>query len=423
MRILAVYRHYWPDVTPYARLLRSMLEEFAAVGHSVSVFTAQPSYNDVTHQRQPALEELNGVEIYRCSLLPERKRWTLLRAINFSIFLMRAVWHVFRHRDIDLIIANTHPPVLMGWTLRVMHWLFGIPFIIHCQDIHPESAQLAGQLRSPWLIRRLRAIDHNNCTVAKCVVTLSDDMRQTLSERGTGPDVRVINNFPLDRYHAQATLPAIFQEAAPENESPFRVLFAGNIGQYQRLEQLVAAAHQLAGQTEIQFIFMGAGSARQSLRDLAGDLLDKTVFFEDFLPVETAFACMQSSHLGIISLSPGLYRVAYPSKTMTYLAAGCPVLALVEPESNLAHEVINHGFGTVPHSLDPVAIAQAIRQAYETRDQWTPTARQELADRAEAHYGRDRAILQWKELFDDLFEIGNEHEVIEGAEIKINRAA
>ena len=86
MRILAIYRHYWPDATPYARLLKVILEEQIAQGHQVEVLCGQPSYNDIQFERQPWREVVGGVQVRRFALFPERKRFRLLRAFNYSRF-------------------------------------------------------------------------------------------------------------------------------------------------------------------------------------------------------------------------------------------------------------------------------------------------------------------------------------------------
>lgn len=401
MNVLAIYRHYWPDATPYARLLRALLEHLVGQGHTATVYSAQPAYNDVRQAKQPRREMLGGVQIRRVRLLRERKQFRHVRGVNYLWFVLGAVWHVLRHRQYDLIVANTQPPVLMGAALRLIKRLTGIPYLLHCQDIHPESAVLAGQLKNGWLARKLLAADTQSCCAAKAIVTLSEDMREQLASRaGYGAEnVHIINNFPLDRYSTPTSLPALFQDDAGR---PFRVLFAGNMGLFQNLDRLLAAARRLQDERQIHFIFMGAGAARSRLIDQAGDLIGQTVFFEPFQPVETAFACMQRSDLGVVSLAAGIYRVAYPSKTMTYLAAGCPVLVLAERDSNLAEGIIANYFGYVPDEAAPEKIAAAIRAACQDRQRWTPQARQALVERANRHFGRDRALDQWSVLMESL---------------------
>lgn len=399
MRILAIYRHYWPDVTPYARLLRAILEEAAREGHAATVYTAQPSYNDVRQASRPRREAVGGVQILRAALPEERKTQRLRRLLNMVLFLAGGMLHALRHRRrYDLIIANTHPPVLMGWMLRILSACTGIPYILHAQDIHPESAELAGQMQSGWLTRFLRQVDTGSCLKAARVVTLSDDMRQTLLRRpgsAAAAHIDVINNFPLDRYTAAADLPAQFAS----EDCHFRVLFAGNMGLFQQLDRLIDVAHQLSDHPEIRFVFMGAGAARQSLQQQAGELLGKTIFFEEHQPVEVAFACMQRADLGVVSLSPGVYQVAYPSKTMMYLAAGCPVLGLLEAESCLADSVRQHELGYIPEALTVESIAATILSAWQQRRRWKPETRRALTARAEALFGREQALACWMRLF------------------------
>ncbi len=399
MKILAIYRHYWPDATPYARLLRAILEDQVAEGRDATVFTAQPGYNDVDYARQPRRETLGGVEVRRIGLLPERKHLRILRAINYFYFLFRAVLHVLIFRHYDLIVANTHPPVLMGMALRLIRRLTGIPFVLHCQDIHPESAVMAKQLGEGRVARWLQRVDANSCAAAERVVVLSEDMHQTLRQRqGYAADnVTVINNFALDVYEPAKRLPKLFDDS---EQRPFRIFFAGNMGLFQNLPRLIKAAHLLSAESGIHFIFMGAGSERKMLRQLATDLIDKTVFFEPFQPVEVAFACMQRADLGVVSLLEEVCRVAYPSKTMTYLAAGCPLLLLTEKNSQLAKDVVSNDFGYVPETTTPEGIAQTIRTARDERKQWTTTRKQRLVAQSDLFYGREKALQSWRSVFD-----------------------
>ncbi|HEX2474585.1 MAG TPA: glycosyltransferase family 4 protein, partial [Lacipirellulaceae bacterium] len=277
MRILAIYRHYWPDTPPYARILRSILEHLSEGGHETTVYAAQPSYNDIRQEPQPWRENVGGVEVRRIGLLPERKRWRVARAINAVYFSLRAVLHAVIGRRYDLIIANTQPPVLMGCALRLISLLKGTPYIYHCQDLHPESAALAGDLNRGWLYRLLEACDSAACHGARRVVVLSQDMADALEARGLSTaNVSIINNPPLE---IDATVRPALPPPLDEPMDCARFLFAGNIGRFQGLERLVAAARLVAGRVPFQLVFMGEGVARRELVALAGDLLGRRIIF------------------------------------------------------------------------------------------------------------------------------------------------
>ena len=398
MQIISVYRHYWPDITPYARILRGLLEAFEEEGHDVSVFTAQPSYNGVKSTKQPEKELLEGVEVNRITLLGEKKKQFYKRFTNSCYFLARAfVFVFFRRTQCDLIIANVHPPVLMGCLLRFIRFTTGIPYILHCQDIHPEAAFHAGILKSKFLQRILVAIDHKNCERAERVVVLSSDMAETLQSRY--PDkalqnIEVINNFPLQKYVSNAKpLPSF--ENKPKHSPPFRILFSGNIGRFQSLYRLIEVGHLLKSKKDIHFIFMGAGSEKKTLELAAGELLGKTVFFEDHQSVETAFACMELADLGVVSLSPDMFRLAYPSKTMTYLSAGCPILALIERQSELSEVIAANNIGITPKNLSIKSISETILAGYGLRNNEDYFDRKRVRTFGEEIFGKKKVLALW----------------------------
>jgi glycosyltransferase involved in cell wall biosynthesis len=396
MRILAIYRHYVPDTAPYARILRTIVEHWAATGNEVTVFTAQPSYNDVRQPCQPWRQTSGGVEVRRVRLLPERKRWRTARALNFAWFLLRAIAHVVFAKKYDLVVTNSHPPVLMGCALRVIHAWRGTPFIYHCQDLHPEAAVVGGDLTKGRLYQRLLRWDTAACLAARRVVVLSKDMADTLLARGVPHErISIINNPPLAIYCAERpTLPSPLGECT----DTVRFLFAGNLGRFQALERLLAAAKLAAGRVPVQLIFMGEGSAKPELVELARELLGRRIVFVPHQPVETALAAMRACDYGVVSLRPDMYRFAYPSKSMMYWSAGRPVIALIEPESELAQTVQLHGLGYVAAARSVSGIAETLIKAVVERRHWTAERRLHIEQVCRDLFGECRMLARWDEL-------------------------
>jgi glycosyltransferase involved in cell wall biosynthesis len=396
MRILAIYRHYWPDSTPYARILRTILEHLAAAGHETAVFTAQPRYNGVRHLQQPWRETLHGVDVRRVRLVPERKRSRVGRALNWVLFLARAVVHAVMGQRYDVIVANSHPPILMGCALRLIRALRGTQYIYHCQDLHPESAALAGDLRRGWPYRLCLRWDTNACRQAQRVIVLSHDMVDSLARRELSvANVSVINNPPLAI--DSATRP-VLPPSLDEPTSAVRFLFAGNLGRFQGLERLVAAARQVPGHVPFQLIFMGEGDAKRALIAQSGELLGQRIIVLPHQPVETALAAMRVCDFGVVSLLADVYRYAYPSKSMMYLSAGCPLLVVVEPESELARTVERHGFGYVAASRSVADIAAAITRAAAERGRWTPERRRAIKQTSQQIFGEQHMLTAWGNL-------------------------
>ena len=377
MRLLLVHRYIRPDTPGYAHMLYIMGEHLAAAGHEVTIFSAQPSYNDAYDgPLLPRREQANGMTIIRTPLLKESKKSALLRSLNFVLFSVSLWMHaVLRWQPYHLMTVTTFPPTLMGLVARTIGLLRGTRYIYHCMDLYPEIALASGILKRPWLGKLAASVDKRNCEKAAAVVVLSNDMRRTIANRGCDTDnVEVINNFIIDeineiddqRHGSLTDLLATVPSELKNDPPRFRVLFAGNLGRFQSLDTVVDAANLLAEEVEIEFLFVGSGVMKEELIAQAGTLVGKTVKFHPYLPIETVMGVIAESHLGIVSLIPNVIQSAYPSKTMSYLEAGCKLLCIVEPDSELAHMTTQHELGVVCDKPTGERVAAAVLQEYQS---------------------------------------------------------
>lgn len=369
MKILILYRHFWPDSPPYASMLRSIGRRLAEDGHEVTIWTQEPSYkqSDLAH-RVPRRERLDGMSVERLGVLPGFRRLRPVRVLDKLLFplrlMLKALWRRIREEHYDLVWTATIPPVAQGMIGRWIAGLFSAKFLYHCQDLYPELGRHSGLWREGGLRDNvLSSIERRNRTNADVLVALSDDMavtvRQLASPRG---ELAVINNFMLEDFSGDASPPPL---PPPPLREKVRLIFAGNLGQFQGLDLLVEAMTLVeAARSDIELVFMGEGKALAGLKAQTAGL--GSVVFEPHRPFEAAQAEIAAADVGIVSLEPGIYRLAFPSKTLTYLGLGLPLLCVVEPESQLARMVNDNGLGWVA-PRDPAAIAAAICEIGEKR--------------------------------------------------------
>ena len=104
---------------------------------------------------------------------------------------------------------------------------------------------------------------------------------------------------------------------------------------------------------------MGDGAARADLVSRAESFPTGARASVTVLPHASsadARELMRTADLGLVTLQPGVIRLAYPSKTMTYLSEGLPLLVGVEADSELATTVRAEGIGFVLEALDAAAV-------------------------------------------------------------------
>ena len=375
-----------------------MATQLTLDGFDVSVFTTQPSYNGVYDGPSlPKKRVEDGVKVLRTTIPGGGS--SIGRLLGGVLFGLRLMLHAGTHRKkYDVIMVSTVPPVLMGMFGLAAAKLANAKLIYHCMDLYPEIALASGAATPGPLARLAQKLDSRTIAAASKTVVLSADMLSTIEDRGVPTDRVIIqNNFTIDSADANAD---VVLPSGLEATSAFRLLFAGNIGRFQGLDTLLEAFEldsRQATNGASEMVLLGAGAAKASLQEQTKGLgLSETVRFVDHQPLAVAMQAMTEANLAIVSLAPGLIRSAYPSKTVMYLEMGCRILAVVEPESELAQLIVTNDLGVVAAPGDIEGIAAAIaRERQRTPD---PLDRERARSVARREFAADSVLPKWADI-------------------------
>lgn len=386
-------------------MLRTITAHFSAKGHEVAVLTAQPSYKNLDRASNvPSSEILEGVSVKRLSLLPGSRSVAVLRVLSKATWPMRAAIHLVAQsllgRRQNIIVAATIPPVANGLFGLIAARITGAKFVYHLQDIYPEIGAVGGLWpEGSWKHKLLKWFDTLVCKQADQCIVLSDDMANTLLARGVKDEtISVINNFMLASFSDVDQ--AESQEDLESYEKTHRIVFAGNLGRFQGLELMLGAFLELpVSEVQMELHFIGEGAAQSTLKKMAEGT--DSVFFHGHHPFEAACRLMATYDAGIVSIQPEIYRYAYPSKTLTYLGLGLPLLAFVEPESALSRSIGKNQLGvsasnTCQQSLQDGYVAMAEFLQSSAND------RQRIKSFAEESTSTIAVMSQWQTMFDEL---------------------
>lgn len=385
LRIVLVHRYFAPDTPPYAHMLESIAGALADAGHQVRVVTCQPSYRREVVSRAPRHEWLGNIEVRRFPVLDDRTSH-VRKLLNLVWFCLRLLTSQGSFRGADVVMAATTPPIAVAGVCALLARAHGASFVYHKQDVWPEVSGSRGAVSS-----LLRRVDHLTERSAERVVVLSEDMADTVAARGAGEvATTVLNNF--DPWDVEEPAPAPRLE-----RSGVRLVFAGNLGRFQGIENLAEVVRRTADDPLIEWHFFGDGA----LKEMVEGLGERVRTYGHRPPEEVAAFIRGQADLGIVSLNEGVIRSAYPSKTMSYLRNGCPLLVLVEPDSELAGMVVAEGLGVTGAQDDPESVAQQLRGLATN-----PTPLASAAERARATYeerfARDIQLARWVSLMEEV---------------------
>jgi colanic acid biosynthesis glycosyl transferase WcaI len=250
------------------------------------------------------------------------------------------------------------PPLTLapaGWIASKRH---RTPLVLNVQDIHPDAAIATGALTDNGLVRVLRWVESFSYARSDAIVVLSDDLRKTLAPRIDDEEkLRVIPNFvdteflyPGERNNSYRRELGLTDEII--------VLYAGNIGFSQPLELVVEAAQRFRDRDDVVFVINGNGSRRKHFEAETEDLPNVT--FMDYQPQERLNEVLAAGDIHLVPLQPGMGSISVPSKIYSILAAGRPVLASVDPGTEIDLVVTRSGAGRSVPAGDKEAFLDAL---------------------------------------------------------------
>jgi len=388
LRVVIVSQYFRPEDV---QVPVTLADDLAARGHHVIVVTGWPNYPsgrlfDGHRQRLRHVERQGRVTVRRVPLYVDHSSRGLARMANYLSFAVMSILSagVARRADVCYVYATQMTATLGPWIWRR---LFGLPYVLHVQDLWPESIVDSGMLgrgasRSveailvPWL-RRVYG-------QASGIVALGPTMTRLLSRRGAAPGrlSTVFNWAPADRVPLPRSQPLTVSESEATQATHF--VYAGNLGDLQDLDVLLNAMAQLGDDVEARLTIAGDGTAAARLRSLAAELELTTVQFLGQVDPEQMRRLNHASDFQIVSLKGlEIFKGTIPSKFQNSLASGIPVVTTVH--GDVSDLVTAHGLGYVARPSDAASLAEALRQAAAA----SPAERAEMGSRASRFY-RDR---------------------------------
>jgi colanic acid biosynthesis glycosyl transferase WcaI len=379
-RLLVLNQYYWPGVEATGNLLTELCEALAT-DHDVTVITGAA-------RSVPRREVRNGVRIVRVRSTTYDRSHLLPRAANYVTYVLGLMWRGMVAKRPDVVLCMTDPPFI-GSVARLMAARFRARLLIVMQDVFPEIAVRLGRLQNPIVVRLLRLLIDSSLRSADRVVVIGETMKRRVEAKGVSPErVRVIPNWS----DASTVVPARHDNDWARRHKlakRFVVMHSGNIGHAQNLDALVRAATLMRDLEDLAVVIIGAGARRSELVALARVLQADKVEFMPYQERSLLSQSLSAADVHVVGLARELAGYVVPSRVYGILAAGRPVIAAADAESETAQLVTDVGCGVVVPPGNPFALAVAIRAAHDGEYDLAEMGRRA---RAFAEHNSDRSI-------------------------------
>ena len=345
-KLLITNLHFWPDKSSCSAILYHVASELSKDIKEVEIITSKPKKfnSNFTKLELQKYNKATDLKIYRLPLLRENLK-ALPRIYNSIILGLFSGYKIFIG-NYEIVVATSSPPILTAFIISTIAKLRKIRFIYYCMDINPEIGILTGDFKNPLLNKLMIFLDKLNCINASPTIVHSISMKETLLRRFKRHkiEVKIINSFSVPNKSINKNKNGILTSESTNNG--LQIIFAGNIGRFQGIENIIYSFKYLVEYDDIKLTILGEGYEKIKLKTLS-KRLGCNVEFLDFISYDKAKIIIKKSDLGLVSLIPNMYKFAYPSKTMTYLEQGIPLLAMIEKESDIALDIMKYNIGFV----------------------------------------------------------------------------
>lgn len=268
----------------------------------------------------------------------------LLQELGFGL---RLVGQVRRVRPDVVLAANVPIPTLV--LLAAYLWVRRIPWVLWHQDVQVFALKSFAGKQLPWafsVAASLIGLGERWCARrSAAVVVIARSFLGVHRSWGTADKVSVIPNWaPLDEIHPVERK----NDWAVEHEldDVHTLLYSGTLGLKHRPALLPQLARKVidAG-FPVRLVVVNTGPAEQVVRDEARRL-GVPLTLLPFQPYERLPEVLGSGDVLVVLLEQDAGAFSVPSKTLSYLCAGRPVLGLM-PSENIAAQLVSSAHGRV----------------------------------------------------------------------------
>lgn len=335
MKVMLVSQYFYPEQFKCNDVAFDLVKR----GYEVTVATGIPNYPDgkffngygIFKKRK---EKINGVNVIRIPLVPRGKGRGFEIAINgFSWALIASVWaffHALRNKY-DYVLVHESSPVTQAFPATVIKKMQRIPFYFWVLDLWPESLTSAGGVTNKYVLGFFTSMVRFLYKQSDKILISSKGFKHSICAKGNFADKMIY--FPNWAEDVIDTDLASYE--IPQLPDGFKVMFAGNIGEAQDFEHILAAAHKLKDNKEIKWIILGSGRKKEWVMNyIKENELQDTVHLMGSYPVDAMPAFFSKADVMLVSLKDELiFNLTVPAKLQAYMAAGKPVVAMLNGDA------------------------------------------------------------------------------------------
>ena len=361
MRILVVTQYFWPENFR----INDLVSEFCGLDHEVTILTGYPNYPSGIifpefRLNPSAFAKFRSANVVRVPVISRGKSGLMLM-LNYVSFVISAtvlgIWRL-RGQKFDVTFVFEPSPITVGLPAIFLSYIKRAPLAFWVLDLWPETLEAIGVVRSTYILKaigRLVTFIYNHCDLILA------------QSKSFIPQIRQYCHKEIKVEYFPSWSDATFNysiidlaEEVPLAKGVFSIMFAGNIGDAQDFPAILDAAEVVKGDRGIRWLIVGEGRVSEWVRsEVIRRGLEHCFLLLGSYPVDRMPSFYKHADALLVSLkAESIFAMTIPGKIQSYLAAGIPILAMLNGEG--AEIIRRSGAGISSPAGDGFALATAV---------------------------------------------------------------
>lgn len=392
MHVLFLSDNFSPETNAPASRLHEHARRWVAAGHRVTVITCAPNFpqgkvhagfKNAWYSRSA----VDGIDVVRVKTFIVANKGFVLRTLDYISFMIAGFFGGLFQRKPDLVVATSPQffAAVGGWALAAVR---RVPFVFELRDLWPASLEAVGAMKGSPVLRAFEKLELFLYRRAAAIVSVTNSFADDLEQRGIDPrKISVVTNgVDLDQYRPGPRNAEFERELGLEGR--FVVGYVGTHGMAHALDKVLDAAAMLRGKSNVHFLFVGDGAAREALVEQAASLGLDNVTLHPSLPKERMPDVWALCDVALVHLrDTPLFGTVIPSKIFEAMGMGLPVV-LACPAGEATGIVEDTGAGITLPPEDATSLAEAVSALANDRARVRALA--EASRRAAPRFSRDQ---------------------------------
>lgn len=334
----------FPDINKSTNLYSDLMHEFVKRGHDVFVIAGT---NNKKHS-EVVLE--SGIKVLRVPTNELFGNNKIVKGISNLLLPYQYKKALKKHKinlDFDLILMPTPPITLIDVALWLKKKSKGKLYLI-LRDIFPQNAVDLKMMKKDGLIHsyfRQKEIKlYKNSDSIGCMSPANVEYVKVHNPYLQPSKLHLLPNWEnLHEIPSAEDEHLVREQYGLQNK--FVVLFGGNMGLPQKMENIINLANACRETEDIVFFLIGRGTEKKKIAKMIASLELKNVILKDNLPRPDYIKILKLAEVGLISLNEDFTIPNFPSKINTYFSLKKPVLASLDLRTDYGAMITNVNCG------------------------------------------------------------------------------